>query len=410
MRELNFDKENLTQRMKYLKTNLKFLGVWQEVEYKVREAVQGTIQRSVNEEFARTIGRNKYERVEWKTEEMGGTYKRGLITNYGRIEIQVPKKPKGKKIKYSAFKPYQRRQDEYDKHVILSIMLGLSGRKQEKFFKAYTGASISAQTASNIMKTISGEVQKYQRRRLEDKYKYIYIDGVWLSIKELNLKKKPMLIAIGVTLEGKKEIIGFKMCRAESETECEGFINDLYKRGLEGANLELVIMDGSKGLRGAVEKVYAYAEIQNCTVHKLRNILRDIKKKKKHRKKLIKDASNIFQATNKQEAIKRYRSCIKKWETKEPKAIKTLKRNIDDYLVYYQFSKKEHKQLRTTNIIERLNREVRRVSNRIGYFQEKRSAHIYTYLVFKELGMLIKEKKVNSFDMPLTLSAKSKAA
>ncbi|MFC1567048.1 transposase, partial [bacterium] len=188
------------------------------------------------------------------------------------------------------------------------------------------------------------------------------------------------------------------------------FINDLYKRGLEGDNLELVIMDASKALRGAVEKVYPYAEIQNCTVHKLRNILRDIKKKKKHRKKLIKDASNIFKAENKQEAVKRYKKCIKKWEQKEPKAIKTLKRDIDDYLVYYQFPKKEHKQLRTTNVIERLNREIRRVTNRIGYFQGKISAHIYTYLVFKELGMLIEEKDINSSDMPLALLNKKTAA
>jgi putative transposase len=410
MKELNFDMENVPERMKHLKRNLKFLGVWQEVEYRVRESVKGTIQIRVNEEFAKGIGRSKYERIEGETEYMCGSYKRSLITNYGKIEIQVPKKPKGKEIKYSVFKPYQRRHEEYDKYVILSIMLGLSGRKQEKFFKAYTGASISASTASNIIKGISKEVIKYQRRELEDKYKYIYIDGVWISVKELNIKKQPLLIAIGVCEDGTKEIIGFKVCRAESSKECEGFVNDLYERGIKGDKLELVIIDGSKALRGAIEYVYPYVDIQTCTVHKLRNILRDIKKKKANRKKLIKEASNIFKSATKQEAIRRYKTCIKNWEKKEPKAIRTLKRDIDDYLVYYQFPRSEHKHLRTTNMIERLNREVRRVTRRIGYFQEKRNAHIYTYLVFKELGMLIKEKDIVSSDMPFNLSSKKEVA
>jgi len=408
MRTINFDMENLTERMKYLKRNLKFLGVWEEVEYKVREAVKGTIQTKVIEEYEEQIGRRKYERVEGETEYMCGTYKRELITNYGKIEIQVPKKPKGKEIKYSVFKPYQRRQEEYDKYVILSIMLGLSGRKQEKFFKAYTGASISASTASNIIKGLTEEVMKYQNKEIEDKY--VYIDGIWISIKEVTLKKQPLLIAIGVTEEGKKEIIGFKMCRAESNKECEGFVNDLYRRGLKGEKLKLVIIDGNKALRGAIEYVYPYVEIQICTVHKLRNVLKDIKKKKINRKKLIKEASNIFKAKNKTEAIDRYKKCVKDWEKKEPKAIRTLKRDIDYYMVYYQFPKGEHIHLRTTNIIERLNREIRRVTKRVGYFQGKRNIYIYTYLVFKELGMLIEEKNIKLSDMPFDFSLENKVA
>ncbi len=225
MRELNFDEDNLAERWKYCKRNLKFLGVWQDIEYKVRETVEGTIQTIVLDEFKQEIGRKKYERGEGCYR--GGNYGRSFVTTYGKIKIQIPKAPKGKKIRYSVFKPYQRRQENYDKFVVLSIMLGLSGRKQKTLLKSFTGASISTTTASKLINNISEEVRNYRQRKLEDKYKYIYIDGIWVSMKELGIKKRPLLIVLGVTLEGKKEVIGYKLCKGETEVECTGFIDDL---------------------------------------------------------------------------------------------------------------------------------------------------------------------------------------
>lgn len=409
MKELNFYEDNLAERWKYCKRNLKFLGVWGEIEYKVREAVRETIQTTVLTEFSQAIGRERYERGKGIENYRGGNYGRSFITNYGKIKIQIPKGPKGKKITYTVFNPYQRRHENYDKFVVLSIMLGLSGRKQETFFKSFTGASISATTASKLIKNISEEVGSYRQRELEDRYKYIYIDGIWVSMKEIGIKKRPLLIAVGITLEGKKEVIGYKLCKGETEVECTGFIDDLYRRGLKGKHLKLVISDGSKGIINAINQVYPYARIQLCTVHKLRNILRDIKEKKNHRKKLMKEASLIFKSEDKQEVVKRYKRFINKWENKEGKAVRTLKRNIEYYFEYYNFPRDERKSIRTNNVIERINREVKRVTRRIGYFQSSESLDIYTYLVFKERRLLIKENIKNE-DMPFILPMEKQCA
>lgn len=407
MRELNFDESNLAERWKYCKRNLKFLGVWEGIEYKVRETVRGTIQTIVLEEFSKEIGRKKYGRGEGSYR--GGNYGRSLVTRYGKIEIQVPKSPKGKRIIYSVFKPHQRRQEKYDKFVVLSIMLGLSGRKQKTLLKSFTGVSISATTASKLIKNISEEVRNYRQRELRDRYKYIYIDGIWISMKEIGIKKRPLLIAIGITLDGKKEVIGYKLCKGETEVECTGFIDDLYRRGLKGKHLKLVITDGSKGIINGVNQVYPYARIQLCTVHKLRNILRDIKEKKKHRKGLIKEASAIFKSEDKPKAIKRYKRFINKWKDKEDKAVKTLKRDIEYYFEYYNFPRDERKSIRTNNVIERINREVRRVTRRIGYFQSSESLDIYTYLVFKERSLLM-EENIKKEDVPFILPIKKECA
>ncbi len=178
-------------------------------------------------------------------------------------------------------------------------------------------------------------------------------------------KKRPLLIALGITLEGKKEVIGYKLCKGETEVE--------------------------------------------CTVHKLRNILRDIKEKKKHRKELIKEAGLIFKSENKPKAIKRYKRFINKWKEKEDKAVRTLRRDIEYYFEYYNFPGDERKRIRTNNVIERINREVRRVTRRIGYFQSSESLDIYTYLVFKERSLLI-EENIKKEDVPFILPVKKECA
>jgi len=126
-------------------------------------------------------------------------------------------------------------------------------------------------------------------------------------------------------------MVGFKLAKSESEQEWLSFLNDLYRRGVEGKNLKLIISDNCKGLKSAENFVYPYTPIQLYITHKLRNILSKIKKKL-HRKKLIRQASEIFKAKDSQEAIIRIKKFLKEWKDKEPEACKCLKRELPDYL------------------------------------------------------------------------------
>ncbi|MCF7886970.1 MAG: IS256 family transposase, partial [Candidatus Omnitrophica bacterium] len=274
-----------------------------------------------------------------------------------------------------------------------SLVLGLSTRKQKKFFNSFIGDSVSHTTASRLVNEISYLLNQYRNKPLVDQYKYLYLDAIWVHLKELDIKNRPVLVALGIKKDGSKDILAFKLANSESEKEWLGLINDLYRRGLEGFKLELIISDNCPGLKSAISYVYPYTQLQLCTVHKLRNILGKIKNKKKNRKKLMQQASNVFKSKSKNQAITRYNKFLKDWKDKEPAAVKTMKRDIQYYLTYFNFPQEKRNSLKSTNPLERINREMRKITRRFGYFQSQKSLDIYLYLFLKEEKLIIDEQK-----------------
>ena len=388
-RPINFSKDNLAVQWQYVKRNLKGLGVWEEVEKRVKGTIKGTIETMVWEEYDIALGRKRYQRLKDNVGYRSGSYRRGLSTIYGRVDnLQMPKS-KGIRLKYSYLKAYQRRQAEFDEHILKAMILGLTSRKQRKFFKSFIGDSVSHTTASRIMSKIWHLVNYYRTMPLSDEYEYLYLDAIWVHVKELNIKNRPILIALGIKADGTKHILTFKLGKGESEEEWLGLLNDLYRRGLKGFNLSLIISDNCPGLRSAINYVYPYTALQLCTVHKLRNILSKIKNKRKNRKKIMRQASKIFSSKTKQEAISRYNKFIRDWSSKEPGVVRTMKKDIEYYFTYFNFPQDKRNFLKSTNPLERINRELRRVTRRVGYFQNQRSLDIFIYLALKEEGLII---------------------
>ena len=233
------------------------------------------------------------------------------------------------------------------------------------------------------------------------------LDAIWvhIHIKELNIKNRPILISLGVRRDGNRHILTFKLAKSESEAEWLGLVNDLYRRGLKGFGLSLIISDNCAGLKSAVNYVYPYTALQLCTVHKLRNILSKIRNKTQNRKKVMRQACKIFKSKTKQEAVIRYRDFLRNWQDKEPGVVKTVKKDIEYYFTYFNFPADKRKMLKSTNPLERINRELRKISRRLGYFQSRRSLDVFTYLTLKEEGFIIDEdfegmpniKEKNSF-------------
>ena len=388
-RPVNFSKDNLAVQWQYVKRNLKELGVWQEVEKRVKNTIKGTIETMVWEEYDIALGRKRYQRLKGNVGYRSGSYGRGLSTIYGRIEnLQMPKS-KGIRLKYICLRAYQRRQPEFDEHILKAMILGLTSRKQAKFFKSFIGDSVSHTTASRIINKIARLVNQYRNMPLKDEYEYLYLDAIWVHVKELNIKNRPILIALGVKADGTKHILTFKLGKGEPEGEWLGLLNDLYRRGLKGFNLSLIISDNCCGLRSAINYVYPYTALQLCTVHKLRNILSKIRNKRKNRKKIMRQASKIFSSKTKQESVSRYNKFIRDWSSKEPGVVRTMKKDIEYYFTYFNFPQNKRDFLKSTNPLERINRELRRITRRVGYFQNQRSLDIFIYLALKEEGFII---------------------
>lgn len=388
-RPVNFSKDNLPVQWQYVNRNLRELGLWQEVEKRVKETIKGTIETMIWEEYDLVLARKRYQRIRGKSGYRSGSYSRSISTRHGRVDNFMMPKSKGIRIRYKTLGAYQRRQAEFDEHILKAMILGLTSRKQAKFFKAFIGDSVSHTTASRIMNKIAYLVNYYRNMPLSDEYEYLYLDAIWVHIRELNIKSRPILIALGVKVDGSKQILTFKLAKSESEDEWLGLMNDLYRRGLKGFQLELIISDNCAGLKSAINYVYPYTALQLCTVHKLRNILSKIRNKTQNRKRIMRQACKIFKSKTKQEAIARYNKFIREWSGKEPGVIRTMKKDIGYYFTYFNFPADKRDSLKSTNPLERINRELRRITRRLGYFQNQRSLDVFVYLTLREEKLII---------------------
>lgn len=383
MRSLNFSSDNVAVQWQYVKRNLGQLGVlyqFDDFELQAHGIIQKLVQDCVNEEFALQIRAQRYEHAANRLDERQGGYERNLTTIFGTTRIRIPRvRFKKVKIHYSLFEKYQRRHRRFDRMVLLSMLLGHSVRKQRKFFRAFIGDAVSHTTASRIIKSLEGELQAFRSKPIPDTYKYLFIDGLWVKVyDEGRVKDMVILFVLGVTLENKKELIAFKLAKGETEAEVTSLLNDIYRRGLEGKNLKLIASDGAKGIRAAINMVYPYAQWQLCYVHKLRNLIKHIRHKQRHRRGMMRQAGIIYDSRTKKQAIKRFEKFCARWQEKEAYAVKCFRDGFLDTLHYFEFADDKNL-VSSTNHLERYLEEIRRRIKIQGYFKSARSVNLWVY-------------------------------
>ena len=390
---VNFSKDNLPKQWQYVKRNLHEMGILNQaevssVEDKAKRVVDNFFQASIFAEFNEQVKAELYQRSEERADIRSGTYSRVFTTTFGSTKLLIPKvRKKNKEYVYNLLTKYQRRQKKFDDMVVLSLLLGFSTRKQKRFFQAFIGDSVSHQTASRLLQSLADGLRTYQTKPVEDKYRFLIIDAIWVHIKEIAIKKRPILFALGITREGQKEIIAFKLAQGETEQEYSNFLNDLYRRGLEGKSLELIISDGSEAIIAACNIVYPYAPRQRCYTHKLRNLSHNIRHKVKHRSKLMEQAGNIYKANSKYQAIKRYTEFVSFWKDKEPKAIKCFQNEFYHTLNHYDFPKEIRSTISTSNHLERFFVEIRRRIKIQGCFKNNRSLNLWIFGLIKTIEL-----------------------
>lgn len=376
---------------------------WVDINQHLRRLVKDIIEVSLDEEMIQYTQRQLYQRAgENLLDYRNGYYYRNLDTTFGPLErIAVPRSRQGL-FRTSVFKRYQRRQEAVDDTVCNVFLRGISTRDVAEALKPLLNTSLSASTVSRITKRLNSNVKEFHQRKLLDEYQFLFLDGIAISVKgSLKAKKILILVAYGITIFGKKELIAFKIANAESSAACEGFLNDLFKRGLEGKNLKMIITDGSKGFINAIEIVYPHAKHQRCWVHKLRNATKRLKKADIMPFKL--DARKIYNASTHREAVAAFKNLRKQWHTIAPEAVNCLERDIDELLAFLtipikkQFRAFIRRQIRTTNIIERSFREVRRRTRPMGCFTNYDSVSRIIYAIFNRLNSKWQDKPLIQF-------------
>lgn len=203
------------------------------------------------------------------------------------------------------------------------------------------------------------------------------------------------MTAYGIKVDGRRELIDFVVTNAESEKKWWKFLNDLHRRGLTGEALGLVVMDGNPGLENAVDLVWAFVKRQRCWAHKLRNVANYLKKK--HRDQCIKGARAIYGAKNRKEAERAYGRWERKWRSIAPKAVRCLEKDLEELLNFYNCPREMWIKVRTTNVIQRAFREVRKRTRPMNCFNNVPSIERIVYAMLSHLNEQWGKKPLKEF-------------
>jgi putative transposase len=350
-----------------------------------RQALKKLLEDRLDQEMAAYLGVSHYEHAADRHDYRNGHYVRHLLTEMGDLELLVPRSRKGK-FPSKLLERYGRRCRSVDKVLLACFCLGLSTRKAASVLAPVLGEKVSASTISRIARHLDGEVSGYHDRVLEDRYCYLFFDGVVLKSKgALKVQKKILLCAFGITVDGRHEMIDFYPAASESEACWEAFLGDLYKRGLKGSRCKLIATDGGTGLHGALQIVYPKTLLQRCWAHKTRNVLDKVKKKDQP---AVKKALNrISHACNRREAVEAYWRFSSRWRKAYPRAVACLKKDFEQLLSFFEIKDSRlWSRLRTTNLIERSFREVRRRTRPMGVMAHTQSLQRIVFAVFHHLN------------------------
>jgi putative transposase len=336
-----------------------------------------------------------YQRADGEREYRNGFYERDYVTRMGTIRLRIAR-TRNKNFLPAGLERFQRRAEEVAMLIREAFLRGISTRQVGRVVAILTGEAVSAQTVSTLTRNLDQAVRQFHQARLEDEWAYLFLDGVSLRVRRpVGRKRVQMLVAYGVRRDGSRQLLAFLRSQGESQSDWEGLLQDLYRRGLEGKNLQLIVTDGCPGLAAAIPTVYPRALHQRCWVHKMRNILEKVRKSDYDEVK--RDAQAIYLAGSRKEAQAACRCFAARWRKSYPTVVRQLQRDLPELLSFFNFPQHLWRKLRTTNIIERCFVEVRRRTRPMVCFVNVESVDRIIYSIFQRFNLDWKNRTLKLF-------------
>lgn len=326
----------------------------------IQQTVGEYLSAMMNAEMAHFLGRKPYERAGGNCNHRNGSYDRKYtLKGIGNVQVRVPRDRNGE-FQTQVIPRSKQYEAELAQDLSIMFLAGISTRSLSMISQRLLGRSISSTEISSVNKELTESVEKWRMRDLSpEKVKYIFVDGVNFSMRiHKTIEPVPVLVAVGVTETGHRLVLSLQAGDKESATTWREFFKDLKARGLDSHMVSLGIMDGLPGLERVFREEFSGAKVQRCQVHVARNVLTKVPKKLK--KVVADDLRSIFYASSKEKALEFYGGFVNKWEDSLPSAVSCLERSIASCLTFFSFPEEEWISLRTTNIIERLNKEFKR--------------------------------------------------
>lgn len=372
-------KTNLeANHMTHLHFTLKTEEIQSLIDKSVKDDLSKTIlttvfQQLMEEQRTQYIQANEFERSDERVSQRNGYYQRGWTTRIGTLDLEVPRTRDGK-FSPNVFERYQRNEKALLTSMLEMYISGVSTRKVSKVVEELCGKKVSKSFISDLTKELDPIVKAWQNRSLTDKkYPFVMVDVLYIKVRETHrVISKSCHIALGITDEGDREIIGLMIQNSESDASWSLFFDYLKQRGLFGT--ELIISDAHPGLVSAIRKSFTGASWQRCQVHFMRNILTTVPKK--NSKPFREAIKAIFRFTDIELARAAKNSLLEAYadQPKYQKACETLDQGFEDAFQYTVVGQ-GHSRLKSTNLIERLNQEVRRREKVVRIFPNVDSAN-----------------------------------
>lgn len=322
----------------------------------LRKIVQDLLQEMLEGEMTELLGASKSERSDRRLGYRSGYYNRTLITRVGKLELRVPQDRDGR-FSTELFERYQRSEQALVATLAEMYVQGVSTRKVKVITEELCGHSFSASTISAINKRLDTGLTAFARRRLDEPFAYLIIDAKYEKVRQAGVVRScAVLVALGVDWEGRRQVLAVELANRESRSSWKDFLVDLRDRGLHG--VEYVVADDHAGLRAAVREVFADAWFQRCYVHFLRNALDYLPRKADD--DCLQELRWIYDRRALSEAKSDLAAWLGKWSPRYPKLTSWVEENIEETFTFYRLPRQHHKHMKSTNMLERFNEEIKR--------------------------------------------------
>ena len=355
----------------------------EEVLATMKEMFKGVVQEVLEAEMEEHLGYDKYDVSEKKiTYSRYGYSKKTIKSEIGEVEIDVPRDRAGE-FEAKIVPKYQRNVTGIEDKILSLYSRGMTTRDITDQIKELYDVEISAEMVSNITNRILPMVAEWQNRPLEKEYSFVFMDAIHYKVREeKQVVIKAAYVVLGVNMNGEKEVLGIWVGANESSKFWLGVLNDLRNRGVE--KVLIFCVDGLAGFKEAIEAVYPFARIQRCIIHQIRSSMKYIPHKDK--KAFVKDLKKIYGAVNEDQGMEYLLELKEKWGSKYPNAVGSWENNWDNLSTFYMFPDYIRKIMYTTNCIESLNSQFRKVTKTKLIFPNDESLMKMLYLATEKVS------------------------
>jgi len=366
---------------------------FEDVQDSALKVVKAFLELGLEQKRDSLVGADRHARHAGRADYRNGFYlRKSFRTAIGRIEqMRIPRCRK-RSLVQALEGQLERTRGAFEEKVVEMFLKGLSVRAIGPLLDGLLGLPVSPGQVSRLARQWDHLVAQFHEGPLQDRYRYLFFDGIHLKRRSAprlfrsmaQARHRVVLACYGITHQGGKELIGYRLEGSECEPGWRRFLGSLRRRGLTGASVEMVVTDGGKGLINALDDFYPDSARQRCWFHKMSNVL--MKVCKAHQSACLRGLRKIYSARSRAEAETLYAAWAQEWKDREASAVRCVETDLESLLAFYSMPQAHWKMLRTTNAIERCFREVRRRTRSIGCFVNDASLERMIYGLFRFLN------------------------